>query len=94
MNANKLQQDHPCVIETIRRYYLNKPSPPHVPLKLDSDDDDDRSPGQTGVIFRLLKNRVWNIKNNKFSHPILITFAIVGAVTDERIFCGMWCPRW
>ncbi|XP_057368447.2 protein Star-like, partial [Daphnia carinata] len=57
MNANKLPQDHPCVIETIRRHYLNKPSPPDVPLKLASDDSDDRSPGQTGVIFRLLKNQ-------------------------------------
>ena len=58
MNANKLAQDHPCVIETIRAKYLNPPSPPNVPLKLDSDDKKDRSPGQTGVIFRLLKNMV------------------------------------
>ncbi|KZS17878.1 Uncharacterized protein APZ42_015858 [Daphnia magna] len=57
MNSKKLQQDHPCVIETIRQHYLNKPSPPNIPLKLDSDDDKDRSPGQTGVIFRLLKNK-------------------------------------
>ncbi|KAK4010369.1 hypothetical protein OUZ56_019515 [Daphnia magna] len=57
LNANKLPQDHPCVIETIKRHYLNKPSPPEVPLQLDSDDDKDRSPGQTGVIFRLLKNQ-------------------------------------
>ncbi|KAI9561282.1 hypothetical protein GHT06_012238 [Daphnia sinensis] len=57
MNSKKLPQDHPCVIETIRKHYLNKPSPPNVPLKLDSDDDKDRSPGQTGVIFRLLKNK-------------------------------------
>ena len=58
MNTHKLPQDHPCVIETIRQHYLNKPSPPDVPLKLDSNDDKDRSPGQTGVIFRLLKNKV------------------------------------
>lgn len=58
MNTNKLPQDHPCVIETIRKHYLNKPSPPDVPYKLDSDDNNDRSPGQTGVIFRLLKNQV------------------------------------
>ncbi|XP_057372271.1 protein Star-like [Daphnia carinata] len=57
MNSQKLPQDHPCVIETIRQHYLNKPSPPSIPLKLDSDDDKDRSPGQTGVILRLLKNK-------------------------------------
>jgi hypothetical protein len=58
MNAMKLPQDHPCVIETIRQHYLNKPPPPDAPLKLDSNDLKDRSPGQTGVIFRLLKNMV------------------------------------
>ncbi|XP_057368797.1 protein Star-like [Daphnia carinata] len=57
MNTNKIPQDHPCVIETIRKNYLNKPSPPDVPLKLDKEGDHDRSPGQTGVIFRLLKNQ-------------------------------------
>lgn len=50
LNANKLPQDHPCVIETIKRHYLNKPSPPEVPLQLDSDDDKDRSPGQTAMV--------------------------------------------
>ncbi|XP_046460619.1 uncharacterized protein LOC124207282 [Daphnia pulex] len=57
MNNHKLPQDHPCVIETIRKHYLIQPSPQDVPLKLDSNDDTDRSPGQTGVIFRLLKNK-------------------------------------
>ncbi|XP_057368443.1 uncharacterized protein LOC130689518 [Daphnia carinata] len=57
MNGNKLPQDHPCVIETIKRHYLNKPSPPEVPLQLDSNDDKDRSPAQKDVIFRLLKNQ-------------------------------------
>ncbi|XP_046638282.1 protein Star-like [Daphnia pulicaria] len=57
INANKLAQDHPCVIEIIRKHYLNEPSPPNAPLKLGSKDLNDRSPGQTGVIFRLLKNQ-------------------------------------
>nr|CAH0103423.1 unnamed protein product [Daphnia galeata] len=57
INENKLPQDHPCVIETIRRHYLKAPSPPDVPLNLVSDSDEDRSPGQTGVILRLLKNQ-------------------------------------
>lgn len=58
MNMHKLQQDHPCVIETIRELFLNKPSPPDVPLKLDLGTDRDRSSGQTGVIFKLLNNMV------------------------------------
>ncbi|EFX78419.1 hypothetical protein DAPPUDRAFT_105159 [Daphnia pulex] len=58
LNANKLAQDHPCVIETIRRHYLNQPPSPQVPLKLDSDDiSKDESPGQTDVIMKLLKNQ-------------------------------------
>ncbi len=64
MNTNKLPQDHPCVIETIRQHYLNKPSPLDVPLKLDSNDDKDRSSGQTGVILKLLKNKVFQISLN------------------------------
>lgn len=58
MNSQKLPQDHPCVIETIRKNYMRKPSPPNVPLKLDKDDMTDRSPGQTKVILGLLKNKV------------------------------------
>ena len=58
INENKLPQDHPCVIETIRRHYLKAPSPFDVPFNLVSDSDEDRSPGQTGVILRLLKNQV------------------------------------
>ncbi|KZS05653.1 Uncharacterized protein APZ42_031100, partial [Daphnia magna] len=57
MNANKMEQDHPCVIETIRQYFLNKPPPSNVPLKLDSNDAGNRSPGQIDVIMRLLKNQ-------------------------------------
>ena len=34
MNALRLQQDHPCVIEMIRKHFLIAPSPPHVPYKL------------------------------------------------------------
>lgn len=58
MNANKLPQDHPCVIETIRKKYLREPSPANVPLKLDADTMDDRSRGQTKIIRRILKNKV------------------------------------
>lgn len=58
VNARRLQQDHPCVIEIIRRYYLKKPSPQNAPYKLEESHDKDPSPGQSGVIFSLLKNRV------------------------------------
>ena len=58
MNLHKFQQDHPCVIDTIRKHFLNKPSPPEVPLKLKLGKDQDRSSGQTGVIFKLLQNMV------------------------------------
>jgi hypothetical protein len=34
-NAHKLQQDHPCLLDIIRRQHLNKPSPSDVPLFLD-----------------------------------------------------------
>jgi hypothetical protein len=34
MNALRLQQDHPCVIEMIRKHFLIPPSPPDVPYKL------------------------------------------------------------
>ncbi|XP_057380607.1 protein Star-like [Daphnia carinata] len=57
INANKLEQDHPCVIEIIRQFFLNKPPPSNIPLKLDSNDTRNRSPGQTDVIMRLLKNQ-------------------------------------
>ncbi|KAI9561198.1 hypothetical protein GHT06_012154 [Daphnia sinensis] len=57
MNSQKLPQDHPCVIETIRKHYLNKPSPSNITTKLDADDEKDRSPDQTGAIFRLLENK-------------------------------------
>ena len=33
-NANKLQQDHPCVIELIRKFFLHKPASPDVALNL------------------------------------------------------------
>ena len=35
VNANKLPQDHPCVLDIIRRQFLNKPPSQDVPLQLD-----------------------------------------------------------
>ena len=55
MNANKLQQDHPCVIEIIRRFFLNEPPPANVPLILDNPGDMDPSAGQVTAIIKHLK---------------------------------------
>ncbi len=61
INTNKLPQNHPCVIETIRKHFLYKPPTSDVPLKLDSNDMKDRSSGQTDVILKLLKNQVYQL---------------------------------
>jgi hypothetical protein len=61
LNSKKLPQDHPCVIETIRKHYLNQPSSPEVPLKLDSNDDHDRSLTSTSTFV---------ISPNSSSHTI------------------------
>ncbi|XP_032788643.2 uncharacterized protein LOC116925994 isoform X2 [Daphnia magna] len=56
-NKNKLQQDHPCVIRLIRRDYLRKPSPQHVPYRLDVPESADPSDGQAQAILRILQNK-------------------------------------
>ncbi len=58
MNFNRLQLDHPCVINYIRSHYLNKPSPPNTPLKLDYPEVADPSEGQPKTILSLLKIRL------------------------------------
>ena len=85
MNAHKLQQDHPCVIEIIRRHFLKKPSPPNVPLKLESSNDKDPSPGQSGVIFKLLKNKVPAMFFESFMYPLRLHLVLLRL--DERILC-------
>lgn len=34
INEHKLEQDHPCVIELIRRMFLSPPSPLYVPYNI------------------------------------------------------------
>lgn len=34
MNANRLEQDHPCVVETIRRHFVHPPAERDVPYFL------------------------------------------------------------
>ena len=58
VNANKLQQDHPCVLEVIRRLFLNKPSPPDAPLRLDHMEQLNPSAGQVTAVQRILRNLV------------------------------------
>ena len=68
MNVNKLEQNHPCVIDTIRRHYLHKPSPNDVPYNLEEpevgnlfytpDQSEDNSEAAT-YILNLLKNKVF-----------------------------------
>lgn len=57
MNENKLQQDHPCVIEIIRRFYINGPAHAGAPLILANPDEIDPSAGQVTAIIKHLKQR-------------------------------------
>lgn len=61
MNTNKLAQDHPCVIDMIRRHYLEEPSPPDVPYNLTdatAADSDHSQAGQVSTVLGYLKNKV------------------------------------
>ncbi len=90
MNYNRLQQDHPCVINYIRSHYLKKPSPPNTPLKLDYPDVKDPSDGQPQTIMSLLKNKVCSL-SILFLHNIYI-----GLYTPQKLcvklpsFCGFY----
>lgn len=87
INSNKLQQDHPCVIDIIRRQFLQWPSPRDVPYNLgtSTDPNGDPSPGQAQHVLRLLKNQVKEcvIPN------CLGTLSSEHFRTDGRILCGM-----
>jgi hypothetical protein len=56
-NANRLQQDHPCVVELIRKLYLYEPAPIKS-LNLSFPTVLDQSPGQSKVILSHLRNQV------------------------------------
>jgi hypothetical protein len=58
MNYNRLQQDHPCVINYIRRHYLKGPPPSASIKNLDYPEVEDPSDGQPETILKLLKNKV------------------------------------
>ena len=57
-NINRLPQNHPCVIDLIRRFYLYPPTPRDVPYQLDNPDVVDPSDGKSKAILRLLGHQV------------------------------------
>lgn len=57
-NANLLQQDHPCVIDIIRRLYLHGPAAPEVHYQLDRPNEMDPSDGRSTATLRLFRNQV------------------------------------
>ena len=60
-NLNRLQQDHPCVIQLIRRHFLHPPAPKDVPLNLKFPNFTNPSAGQSQTILRYLRNQVINL---------------------------------
>ncbi|KAI9562622.1 hypothetical protein GHT06_010076 [Daphnia sinensis] len=56
-NQNKLQQDHPCVVQLIRKNYLVQPAPQNVPYQLGNPLLLDPSDGQAKGILRILRNQ-------------------------------------
>lgn len=78
MNANKLAQDHPCVIDMIRRHYLEEPSPPDTPYQLDGDLStivkDQSQASQPSKILGLLKNKAIIHLEIRFCHRIVLSF--------------------
>ena len=58
-NTYRLEQDHPCVIEIIRREYLTLPSPTKLnTLNLKHPEVVDPSAGQSIAVLTHLKNKV------------------------------------
>lgn len=58
VNTHQLPQDHPCVLDIIRRQFLNKPASKNLPLNLQYPDNKEQSAGQVKAILRLLNNMV------------------------------------
>lgn len=61
MNEQKMAQDHPCVIDIIRRQFLHPPASANEPYNLYGGGehiDYDPSSGQSRIILDLLKNKV------------------------------------
>ncbi|KAK4005095.1 hypothetical protein OUZ56_006820 [Daphnia magna] len=56
-NTHRLQQDHPCVLDLIRKRYLKKPWGPEIPLDLHNPQTADPSAGQAKAVMRILRNQ-------------------------------------
>lgn len=89
MNADRLQQDHPCVIETIRRRYLHPPADLDVPYNLVAPNKADPSVGQATSILNYLGNQVRGTQG-KYSNLLIIQSILV---SDKRIFHRMRSSR-
>ena len=89
MNADRLQQDHPCVIETIRRRYLHPPADLDVPYNLVAPNKADPSVGQATSILNYLGNQV------RGSQDKIVTYKKFKSilVSDKRIFHRMRSSR-
>ena len=93
MNAHRLQQDHPCVIEIIRRKYLHHPSPPEA-LSLSHPEVVDPSAGQSATVLPYLKNKV-RLVNICMSYGCLcLNEIIVHIHLDGRFLRGMRSGGW
>lgn len=57
-NAEKLQQDHPCVLDLIKENYLRQPASKNQPYHLNDEELADPSDGQSKGILRILQNMV------------------------------------
>lgn len=56
MNANRLAQDAPCVIDIIRRHFLYAPPPSNIPYKLDFvKDGNNYDPSESQKLKNILK---------------------------------------
>ena len=53
-----MQQNHPCVIEIIRRSYLHPPADPFTNYQLKNPKITDPSVGQAATVIHYLKNQV------------------------------------
>ena len=57
-NDNRLQQNHPCVIQLIRRHFLQPPAPKESLLNLKFPNHTNPSAGQSQAILQYLRNQV------------------------------------
>lgn len=75
MNEQKMAQDHPCVIDIIRRQFLRPPSPSNVPYNLLSGQGPNYDPtaGRFQPVLNVLKHKVKATTHFKKQTNISIT---------------------